>query len=325
MKKQMIKETKSQLTDEAKKFFSPENKQRNPTLLLLGLVIILIYSYWNSLLLSASQWNSPQYSHAWLVPIFSVAVLWMRRKPFEEVTSTARWCGVVLILLSLILRYGATFNHMLLPDSLSFIPALGGAFLIAGGWPTLKWSWAPVAFLVFMIPLDMTTERRLLHPMQTIATTASTYTLQTLGVGAYQDGNAIRGLNFDLNVIDQCSGLRMMTIFIALSFGIIMVTRGTWWEKMIIVVSSVPIALVVNLIRITITGLLYVAANTSSLLSGDFAHMVFHDLAGWLMMPMALGLLYLEIQILSRLFVVQEETRIPQRIRTAHVGSLVGK
>lgn len=321
----MTNETKSQLTDQIKKFFSPENKQRNPTLLLAGLVTVLLYSYWNSLLVAARSWDSPQYSHAWIVPIFTVAVLWLRRKPFGEVTPAARWCGVALVLLALTVRFWAAYYRMNTPDSLSFIPALGGVFLIAGGWPIMKWSWAPIAFLVFMIPLNMTTERLILHPMQSVATTASVYVLQSLGVSVFQDGNAIRGIGLELNVIDQCSGLRMTTIFMALSFGIIMVTRGEWWEKAIIVGSAIPIALAVNLVRITVTGLLYVAANTSDLLSGDFAHMVFHDLAGWLMMPMALGLLYLEIQILSRLFVVEQQTRVPVRMRRAPVGSLVGK
>ncbi len=332
MKNQMMNETQSQFTpsqftpsqftDDIKKFFSPENRQRNPTLLLAGLVTVLLYSYWNSLMVAAGSWNSPQYSHAWIVPIFTVAVLWLRRKPFVEATPSARWCGVSLVLLALTVRFGASYYRMNTPDSLSFIPALGGIFLLVGGWPTLKWSWAPIAFLVFMIPLNMTTERLLLHPMQRVATSASVYVLQTLGVPVFQDGNMIQGIDdLELNVIDQCSGLRMTTIFIALSIGIIMITGGEWWEKAIIVGSAIPIALVVNLVRITITGLLYVVAHTSD----AFAHMVFHDLAGWLMMPMALGLLYLEIQILSRLFVVRQETRVPVRIRTARVGSLVGK
>jgi exosortase/archaeosortase family protein len=65
----------------------------------------------------------------------------------------------------------------------------------------------------------------------------------------------------------------------------------------VIVLSAVPIALAVNVIRITVTGILHLTAGP------ELAEMVFHDLAGWFMMPMALGMLYVEFQILSHLII----------------------
>jgi hypothetical protein len=66
------------------------------------------------------------------------------------------------------------------------------------------------------------------------------------------------------------------------------------------VLSAVPIALAVNIVRITATGALYVWAGPR------IADLVFHDLAGWLMMPLALGLLWLEARFLS--YVLVDET-----------------
>ena len=51
------------------------------------------------------------------------------------------------------------------------------------------------------------------------------------------------------------------------------------------------------MVRITATGVLYTAAGAG------WAEAVFHDLSGWLMMPLALGLLWLELQALARIFV----------------------
>jgi hypothetical protein len=62
-------------------------------------------------------------------------------------------------------------------------------------------------------------------------------------------------------------------------------------------VSAIPIALVSNVIRITATGLLH------ELVSSDFANMVFHDLAGWLMMPLALTMLWLELILIRHLLI----------------------
>jgi exosortase/archaeosortase family protein len=88
----------------------------------------------------------------------------------------------------------------------------------------------------------------------------------------------------------------MLVIFFALATGLCLVIKRPLWERGVIVASAVPIALVVNLARITATGVMYEVA------SDDWAHAVFHDLAGWLMMPLALGLLGLELLVLKNLF-----------------------
>jgi exosortase len=197
---------------------------------------------------------------------------------------------------------------------ISIIPVLAGVFVIAGGWPALRWSAAPLAFLVFMIPLPTAPERALLNPLQHTATTMSTYTLQTMGVNAYNEGNKILiGFEgFPLNVEEQCSGLRMATIFLALAVAMSMIIERPWWQKAFIIVSSAPIALVVNVIRIVITALLYMLLGQES----EFAKRFFHDLAGWFMIPIALGFMYLEIQILDRLFVEDTHDQPP------HAGGL---
>ena len=75
------------------------------------------------------------------------------------------------------------------------------------------------------------------------------------------------------------------------------------WERLIVVASAIPIAVIANVLRITVTGVLHVTAGHR------WADLVFHDLAGWLMMPLALGLLFLELRVLSRLFVEHQPSR----------------
>ena len=145
-----------------------------------------------------------------------------------------------------------------------------------------------------MFPLPGFLKDNLLRPLQEYATRFSVYAMQTFGIEVFRDGNVIHLEKMDMNVVDACSGLRMLTIFLALSVAIAMiVTTRPWWERMIIVVSAVPVALLVNVIRITITGMLY---NLN--VREEIAEHFFHDFAGWIMMPMALGFLYLELQIL---------------------------
>lgn len=280
-----------------------------PWATLVALLGLLVYVYWNSLDSRGAKqfWDNPKYSHGWLVPIFTVILLWMRHEPFGPVTAAARWAGVGLLSAGLGLRLGATYfpNHV--PEMISFVPAVAGVFLLVGGWSTLRWAGPAVAFLIFMFPLPGFLDARLLAPLQKIATMASTYALQTIGIASYSEGNRIVIGDVQLGVVEACSGLRMLTIFVALAVAITLVTDRPIWERVVIVLSAVPIALAVNITRITVTGILHLTA------SPELADMVFHDLAGWFMMPMALGLLYVEFQILSHLL-IEEGTAGPLQV-----------
>jgi exosortase len=283
--------------------------------LLMGL---LVFGYWNSLKEAAAYWEGPQYSHGWLIPLFTVVLLWMRQQPLTEVPPIQRWYGVGILAVSLLLRIGCAWYGLDIPDMVTFVPAVLGVIWIIGGWPMFRWAGPAAAFLIFMFPLPWSVEQALLTPLQTLATRVSTYVLQTLGFGAYYEGNRIQIEEVQLGVVDACSGLRMTTIFLALSVAIVLIADRPWWENLVIVLSAVPIALTVNVIRITVTGILHVVA------SAELANMVFHDLAGWLMVPLALILLWIEVSILSNLFVEVEE-EIPLVSRPGVVRTPVTK
>jgi len=278
--------------------------QTTPWYIIGGLSVVMLVAYWNTIQTLLNAWTSAQYSHGFLVPLFAAVLIAMRREPFQPVTESARWGGVAIIAGSLLLRLFAAYFHIVTFDLISIIPLMVGIFVLAGGWPCMRWAAAPLAFLLFMIPLPTKAERNLFVPLQSIATKASTYTLQTIGVpDTFNEGNKIWiGDGIQLNVEEQCSGLRMGTIFLAMAVALTMITDGSWWEKSIIVLSAIPIAIGVNVIRIVITAILYMMLGPES----EFAKHFFHDLAGWVMMPMALGFLYAEMQLLSHIFIPEE-------------------
>ncbi len=271
-------------------------QQRQPLVLIAALTLLLVFSYWPGLLNARAAWNNPQYSHGWLVPLYAAAMLFWWRQPVAPVTPAARWVGLCLLLGSFALRLLVARYRIITIDMYTFVPALAGVMLMCGGWGLFRWACLPVGFLIFMYPLPDEATRYLLGPLQTLATSVSTFGIQTLGVDAFREGNQIIVGDQHLGVVDACSGLRMLTIFIALSAAIAMLGQGDWLENTLIVASSIPIALIVNAIRITITGVMYT-------FSPDIAEKIFHDWAGYFMMPLALGMLYVEQQLLSWLFV----------------------
>ena len=145
-----------------------------------------------------------------------------------------------------------------------------------------------------MVPLPYRAQAVLGGTLQRVATGASTYALQTLGVPAVAEGNVILLSEARLGVVEACNGLNMLVTFFALATGVAILSRRDWAERVVLVLSAVPIAVVANGVRITATGLLF-EANRS-----DLARVVFHDLAGWLMMPLAVGILLVELRVLGR-------------------------
>jgi len=273
-----------------------DTEQRQPLVLVAVLTALLLFSYWPGFLNARAAWTSPQYSHGWLVPLFAVALFFWWRQPLPAVTPSARWAGLGLLAASFALRLFVARYRIITIDMYTFVPALAGATLLSGGWSMFRWACLPVGFLIFMYPLPDEATRYLLGPLQTLATAVSTFGIQTLGIDAVREGNRIIVGDNHLGVVDACSGLRMLTIFVALSAAIVMLGRGDWLENVVILLSSIPIALIVNAIRITITGVMYT-------FNPDIAEKIFHDWAGYFMMPLALGMLYAEQQLLAWTFV----------------------
>src|SRR5262249_50879152 len=118
----------------------------------------------------------------------------------------------------------------------------------------------------------------------------------------FAEGNIILIEDNQLGVADACSGLGMLLTFFALSTAFALVVRRPRIDRLMLVASAVPVAVTANVARITATGLAYYAAGPHS----AAAHAILHDLAGWLMMPLAMLLLWAELLLLGKLFVEQK-------------------
>lgn len=290
-------------TDQAalrpKSFDWHDPSQRSPMIWLISTTLLLVLAYWDTLALTSAAWSDPLYSHGWIVPVFALALMWMRFEPFGPVTAGERWIGLAVLAFGLLARLGGIYLSSNPADRLSFIVSIFGLYMLIGGWHIVRWAGPALGFLVFMFPLPSILEHNVLWRLQSFASTCSTIVLQTLGVPAFQQGNVINIFGMELLVADACSGLRMTTIFLALAVAMVFLIERPWWDKFTILLSAIPIALLVNIIRVTVTGLIYYWVGDESLLARKIAH----DWAGLFMMPLALGILWLELQILERVTV----------------------
>jgi exosortase len=275
-------------------------RQRGLTRLLPVLLPLacLAWAYGSVLSDLAGTWRTnEQYSHGFLVVPFAVLLLWLRRGQLDRSALRPSAWGVILLLASLaVWLYGAWFHYVWF-NSITLVPCVAGLCLALGGRAAWRWAWPSVLFLAFMVPLPFRVSDALSGPLQRIATVSSTFIMQVLGLPALAEGNIIQLNDAAIDVVEACSGLRMLVVFFALSAAVALVIRRPLTDRLIILASAAPIAVLSNIIRITVTGILHQAIDS------DAANAFFHDVAGWLMMPLALAVLALELRLLSWLFI----------------------
>ena len=272
-------------------------------LLFVALGASCLWAYWPTLHHMEIRWSSDsQYSHGYLVPFFALFLLWHRRDYRAKLSFQGTPWGLAVVVAGVGLRLTGIYFYISSLEALSFLVCLFGVCLLLGGWDAIRWSWPALAFLVFMIPLPVRIERLLAHPLQRLATLASTGCLEILGFRATAQGNIILvNDQVRIGVVEACGGLTMLLSFFALAVAFALVIRRPLLDKAVLIASAVPIALLANVVRITLTAILH------EWIGGQAALVFFHDLAGWFMMLLALGMLWLELQVLSRLLVEPRE------------------
>jgi exosortase len=265
--------------------------------LAVAFAVVVVWSYWPVFAGMVEKWAAdPQYSHSYLVPLFSLYLLWYGRALAAPAASGPSWWGIPVIAVGVLSRLAGAYVYFDWLEAMSLLPILAGAALLLGGWWALRWSWPAIAFLAFMVPLPFSVETALSQPLQRVATQVSTYVLQLLGRPAFAEGNVIVVGEARIGVVEACNGLGMMLLFFALSAAVAILSRRSVVERILVVASAVPVAVAANVARVTVTSFIY------DTLGSRWADVVFHDLAGWLMMPLALGMLWLELWVLGRLF-----------------------
>lgn len=270
---------------------------------LIGMLVILalgIWSYGPTLLQLLDLWSrEPDYSHGYFVVPLSLYFLWIRRKSFPGFSPSSPLLAIGLLSLSLGMRYAGGRYFYTFLDGWSLLPWVAAMVAAAGGLRLLVWSLPSIGFLFFMLPLPYSLEGGLSGPLQRIATKLSCVTLQTLGFSAFADGNVILLGNDRFEVAQACSGLRLFISILALSYAYIVIVERSWWEKLVIALAAVPVAILSNAGRIVATAVLYQFTTNEQV--RHFAH----DSAGWATILLAAAMLWVLLRYFQ--WLIQEE------------------
>lgn len=268
--------------------------------LIAGVLAASLYvAYAPSFRFLVDQWSrDPNYSYGFFVIPIAAMIFWSRRELLVGSRIGLRWWPLLFLPLLMVVAVRHPlyeWNEQFLETAT--VPFVAAALVLAvGGWSLMRVAYPSLIFLLFMIPLPTSVNQWLARPLQNLATIGSVSLLQLFGMPVMSEGNVIIIGATPLEVARACNGLSMLLSFVTLIAAVVILVERPAWERFILMLSAVPIALVSNIIRITVTAVCYHSFGPE--LGEKYAH----DYAGWMMMPLALVLAWLELCLMSWVF-----------------------
>ncbi|HIJ91204.1 MAG: VPLPA-CTERM-specific exosortase XrtD [Desulfobulbaceae bacterium] len=259
-----------------------------PLLLLGGLVL----GYWSVFQRLMITWDSGDNSYGYLVIPLFLFLCWEKRDSFRFGQFSWSLAGVAVTLLATLLLLVGEAGSM---ETLVFL-GIWGCFVgitAALYGKRLKVLLFPLLILLFIVPLPAFLNRTLTFQLKLLASYLAAGMLRVSGVSVLMDGNILDLGVSQLQVVDACSGLRYVVPMLLMSLLIGNFFLASRWRQAVIVALAIPLTIVVNALRIWITGLLTV---------NDLARFTegsFHDSIG-LVMFLASGALLIWLALLLR-------------------------
>ena len=257
--------------------------------------------------LTESSW-----SHGFLIPLFSLYFLNQQKQEILSIKPKPNYLGLVVMLLTLAvyilnalqINFGILFAVLMLP-------MLIGIVLLLGGFQLIKYTWLPILYIGFAIPLPDRLYKAITIPMRIWASTVATGLLNLVkDLEATSRGVIIdivykgKVLEPSLDVAEACSGMRLLMAFVALGVAMAYLHKRHWTQRLVLLASTIPIAIFCNIVRVAVTGFIYV------LISPKYAQGIYHDALGMAMLPLAFGMYGLLAWFMSNIF-VDEKTSSP--------------
>ncbi len=274
-------------------------KNRKPLMGLAGLMAGgIFYSFWPQIKNLWEFWNkSDEYSIGMLVPIVALYVIWNKRKYLLNTKIRPAISGLLLLIFSQAVRYFGTYFMYGSLERYSILLSFMGLVLCIFGWEFFKKLLPLFAFMFLMFPLPRSLHNSILIPLQNIATDSSVFLLQLCSLEAWSEGNIINISGRTVAVVEACNGLRMVMSFFVITGLVVLIVNKSKFEKMLLILSSIPIALLCNTLRLSFTSAALVY------LEGPDWEALFHDFGGYLMMPVAFLLVIAELKVFDKIII----------------------
>lgn len=259
------------------------------------LLAAFIGLYFPFILAMEQDWSTnDNFSHGYFIPVIAAYMVYSRRTLLKgETVAPSNW-GLLIIALGLVQLIIAKIGTEFFLQRTSMIVVLFGSVLFLLGKSFTRKVSFPLIYLVFMIPIPAIIWNNVAFPMQLFASGITERVVQAIGIPVFREGNVLHLSETTLEVVDACSGLRSLTSMLALGAALAYFSRLPGIRKWAIFLSALPIAIFVNIIRLTITAAL------ASRFGGEIAQGFLHDFSGWLIFIVGLASLWGVAVLLSK-------------------------
>ena len=241
-------------------------------------------------------WNlKPEYSHGIIIPVLSAFLIWRQRAQLRELPFAGSWLGLIPIAAGLALRAVGEATTMHTLEHYAFLLVLYGLVLTLTGPIVFRRLWMPLLILVFAVPLPSVFNNALSLQLQLLSSELGVWVIRAAGISVLLEGNVIDLGSYQLEVAEACSGLRYLFPLMTLAFIVAYLFRGPLWKRVAVFLSSVPITVVMNSLRIGFIGI------TVERWGAGMAEGALHDFEGWLVFMFSTAALLLTAFGLSRI------------------------
>lgn len=245
--------------------------------LAMAVSVVVTSDAWSDIYHMASI--DEEYSHIFLVPFVAGWLVWIRRMRIRRCPMQGLWLGPVLLVMGWFLySYGDLNQYQVFWHFGAMLVLLGCFFSVAGTGVLMRFL---PAFLVlaFMIPVPGRIRQEIAMPLQSASAEITQRVLEVLNVEVERTGNVLTINDQQVAIAEACNGLRMVFALFLVSAAFAFGTPLRPFVRFIVIAASPVSALICNVVRLVPTVWLYGR-------DPEFAE-TFHDISGWLMLPLA--------------------------------------
>ena len=277
---------------------TPDEKRTSAAIPWAGIAwfaALLIVCYAPVMARLVRQWNNDEdMGHGFFVPVLAAYIAWLKREEVFSRKIEPNWWGLLLIVYAGLQLCAATLGAELFLARTAIVLSVIGMTLFLGGTRCVRILAFPLFLLFFMVPIPSIIYNQITFPLQLLASRAAEWALMMIGIPVLREGNILELAGQKLSVVEACSGIRSL-----LSLSFLSLVYGYFFEKsratrMVLFLATVPIAMIANAARVTLTGIL-------SEINPALAHGFLHSASGWVIFMVALLILVAFHQILIRM------------------------
>jgi exosortase D (VPLPA-CTERM-specific) len=255
-----------------------------------------VFPFWDGLTQMWAGWAaSPEDSFGVLIPPVAAFLMWQQKDRLERIPFSGSWWGIAVILFGgaclVVGQLGTVFAIV----QFAYVITLYGLVLAFLGTQAFKVIAVPLLILLFMIPLPQFVVANLSTELQLLSSQIGVFVIRLFGISVFLEGNVIDLGGYKLQVAEACSGLRYLFPLMTIGFLMAYFYKGALWKRIVLFLSSIPITVFMNSLRIGIIGV------TVEHWGIEMADGFLHEFQGWMIFMISALLMVAEIALLNRI------------------------